>query len=291
MPPGAEYRKGLLLTLGGVLVFTPDSLLIRLTDVDPFTLAVGRGIPAGLIMLFGYALVTRQGLLSSVRTIGRWGVLVCLLQGACSITFYAAFSYTSVANVLVIFACTPLIAALLSWVIFREKVSASTYWAIAGAATGLVIVASGSFGGIRWFGDSLALLNAVMLAAVFTILRGHREINMIPASGIGLLVAALVSIPFAGFPPLDALQLTWLALAGVVILPLALTLLTLGPRYLPAPEVGMIMLLEAVLGPLWVWLIIQENPGIPTLIGGTVVLVVLFAHSLWRLRTSGLDSG
>jgi drug/metabolite transporter (DMT)-like permease len=233
----------------------------------------------------------RQGLLSSVRAIGRWGVLVCLLQGACSITFLAAFSYTSVANVLVIFACTPLIAALLSWLIFREKVSASTYWAIAGAASGLVIVASGSFGGIRWFGDSLALLNAVLLATVFTILRGHREINMIPASGIGLLIGALVSIPFAGFPPLDALQVTWLALAGVIILPLALTLLTLGPRYLPAPEVGMIMLLEAVLGPLWVWLVIQESPGIPTLIGGTVVLVVLFVHSLWRLRTSSLKSG
>jgi drug/metabolite transporter (DMT)-like permease len=291
MSSSVEYRKGLLLTLGGVLVFTPDSLLIRLTDVDPFTLAVGRGVPAGLIMLLGYALVTRQGLLSSVRAIGRWGVLVCLLQGTCSITFLAAFSYTSVANVLVIFACTPLIAALLSWLIFREKVSASTYWAIVGAASGLVIVASGSFGGIRWFGDSLALLNAVLLATVFTILRGHREINMIPASGIGLLIGALVSIPFAGFPPLDALQVTWLALAGVIILPLALTLLTLGPRYLPAPEVGMIMLLEAVLGPLWVWLVIQESPGIPTLIGGTVVLVVLFVHSLWRLRTSGLDSG
>ena len=291
MLPGAEHRKGLLLTLGGVLVFTPDSLLIRLTDVDPFTLAVGRGVPAGLIMLLGYALVTRQGLLSSVRAIGRCGVLVCLLQGTCSITFLAAFSYTSVANVLVIFACTPLIAALLSWLIFREKVSASTYWAIVGAASGLAIVASGSFGGIRWFGDSLALLNAVLLATVFTILRGHREINMIPASGIGLLIGALVSIPFAGFPPLDALQVTWLALAGVIILPLALTLLTLGPRYLPAPEVGMIMLLEAVLGPLWVWLVIQESPGIPTLIGGTVVLVVLFVHSLWRLRTSGLDSG
>ena len=291
MSSSVEYRKGLLLTLGGVLVFTPDSLLIRLTDVDPFTLAVGRGVPAGLIMLLGYALVTRQGLLSSIRAIGRWGVLVCLLQGTCSITFLAAFSYTSVANVLVIFACTPLIAALLSWLIFREKVSASTYWAIVGAASGLAIVASGSFGGIRWFGDSLALLNAVLLATVFTILRGHREINMIPASGIGLLIGALVSIPFAGFPPLDALQVTWLALAGVIILPLALTLLTLGPRYLPAPEVGMIMLLEAVLGPLWVWLVIQESPGIPTLIGGTVVLVVLFVHSLWRLRTSGLDSG
>jgi len=291
MSSSVEYRKGLLLTLGGVLVFTPDSLLIRLTDVDPFTLAVGRGVPAGLIMLLGYALVTRQGLLSSVRAIGRWGVLVCLLQGTCSITFLAAFSYTSVANVLVIFACTPLIAALLSWLIFREKVSASTYWAIVGAASGLAIVASGSFGGIRWFGDSLALLNALLLATVFTILRGHREINMIPASGIGLLIGALVSIPFAGFPPLDALQVTWLALAGVIILPLALTLLTLGPRYLPAPEVGMIMLLEAVLGPLWVWLVIQESPGIPTLIGGTVVLVVLFVHSLWRLRTSGLDSG
>ena len=289
--PGAENRKGFLLTIGGVLVFTPDSLLIRLTDVDPFTLAVCRGIPGGLVMLFGYVLVTRQGLLYTVRAMGWWGVIICFLQAACSITFYAAVSYTSVANVLVIFACTPLFAALLSWVIFSEKVSSSTWLAIAGAVTGLLIVASGSLSGFRLFGDSLAMLNTILVAMVLTVLRGHREINMIPASGIGLLIAAVVASPFADFPTMDRLQLGTMVFAGVIMLPLALTLLTLGPRYLPAPEVAMIMILETVLGPLWVWMVIREDPGIHTLIGGFVVLMVLLIHSLSRLKTQNPELG
>jgi drug/metabolite transporter (DMT)-like permease len=281
----AEHRKGFWLTLGGVLVFTPDSLLIRLTAVDPFTLTFGRGFLGGAVILLGFALCVRSEFFAAVRSLGCWGALVCVLQAACTITFYAAFSYTSVANVLVIFACTPLIAAILSKIIFNEKVSNTTLWAIVGAALGLIIVASGSLGSIRWFGDSLALLNAVILALLYTILRGHREINMVPAAGIGLLLAAVVALMFAQFPMMDSTQWASLILAGLVVLPLALVLMTLGPRYLPAPEVAMISLLEAVLGPLWVWWAIGENPGWQTIVGGSVVIVVLMVHSAIRLRS------
>jgi len=282
-----EHRKGFWLTLGGVLAFTPDSLLIRLTAVDSFTLAFGRGLLGGTVILLGFALYARSEFFGAVRNLGRWGALVCVLQAACTIAFYAAFSYTSVANVLVIFACTPLIAAVLSKMIFNEGISSATRWAIVGAALGLMVVASGSLDSIQWFGDSLALLNAVMLALLYTILRGHREINMVPAAGIGLLVTAVVALMFAKFPVMDSVQWASLVLAGLVMLPLALVLMTLGPRYLPAPEVAMISLLEAVLGPLWVWWVIGENPGWQTIAGGSVVIVVLMVHSAVRLRSEG----
>jgi len=282
-----EHRKGFWLTLGGVLAFTPDSLLIRLTAVDSFTLAFGRGILGGTVILLGFALYARGEFFGAVRNLGRWGALVCVLQAACAVAFYAAFSYTSVANVLVIFACTPLIAAVLSKMIFNEGISSATRWAIVGAALGLMVVASGSLDSIQWFGDSLALLNAAILALLYTILRGHREINMVPAAGIGLLLSAVVALMFAKFPVMDSVQWASLVLAGLVVLPLALVLMTLGPRYLPAPEVAMISLLEAVLGPLWVWWVIGENPGWQTIAGGSVVIVVLMAHSAVRLRSEG----
>jgi drug/metabolite transporter (DMT)-like permease len=282
-----EHRKGFWLTLGGVLAFTPDSLLIRLTAVDSFTLAFGRGILGGTVILLGFALYARGEFFGAVRNLGRWGALVCVLQAACAVAFYAAFSYTSVANVLVIFACTPLIAAVLSKMIFNEGTSSATRWAIVGAALGLMVVASGSLDSIQWFGDSLALLNAAILALLYTILRGHREINMVPAAGIGLLLSAVVALMFAKFPVMDSVQWASLVLAGLVMLPLALVLITLGPRYLPAPEVAMISLLEAVLGPLWVWWVIGENPGWRTIAGGSVVITVLMVHSAVRLRSEG----
>ena len=282
-----EYRKGFWLTLGGVLVFTPDSLLIRLTAVDSFTLAFGRGLLGGIVIIAGFALYARGEFFGAVRSLGRWGALVCVLQVACTITFYAAFSYTSVANVLVIFACMPLIAAVLSKVIFGEEISSATRWAILGAALGLIIVASGSLGSIQWFGDSLALLNAILLALIFTIIRGRREINMIPAAGIGLLLTAVVATIFAQYPVMDHIQWFSLVFAGLVLLPLGLVLMTLGPRYLPAPEVAMISLLEAVLGPLWVWWVIGENPGWQSIAGGSIVIAVLMVHSAVRLRSEG----
>jgi drug/metabolite transporter (DMT)-like permease len=73
-------------------------------------------------------------------------------------------------------------------------------------------------------------------------------------------------------------------LGGAVLLPLAITLITIGPRYLPAPEAAMLGLLESVLGPFWVWLVIGENPGVRSIVGGAIVILVLLVHAISRFR-------
>jgi drug/metabolite transporter (DMT)-like permease len=119
---------------------------------------------------------------------------------------------------------------------------------------------------------------------VYTVVRRRRDLNMIPAAGLGLLLAALVAYPFAQFPVLGVHQWLILLIGAGVVLPVALALLTLGPRYLPAPEVAMLTLLETIIGPVWVWWVIGEEPGIRTLLGGSVVVAALFCHSLWRFK-------
>jgi len=279
-----EYRKGFWLTLAGVLAFTPDALLIRLTAVDPFTLTVGRGALAGTIIVLAYRLFVPGGFLHAFGKLGRWGAVFAGLQGTASITFYLSFSFTSVANVLVIFACTPLIAAMFSKLLFGEGVTRSTKIAVACVAAGLVVVASGSLESGQWVGDALAMANTVILGLSFAIIRGRRQSNMIPATAVGLLLAALVAAAFAEFPPLRTIQWLWLILGGAVLLPVALALITVGPRYLPAPEAAMLGLLEAVLGPFWVWLVIGENPGWRSIAGGGIVITVLLVHALVRFR-------
>jgi|TARA_B100000315_G_scaffold56204_2_gene50482 drug/metabolite transporter (DMT)-like permease len=281
--PG-DYRKGFWLTLGGVLAFTPDALLIRLTAVDAFTLAFGRGLLAGTVILTAYIFFVPGGFLNALRKLGWWGFGFAGLQAGASLSFYASFSFTSVANVLVIFACTPLIAAVFSRFLFGETVSRATQIAIVCVAAGLIIVASGSFEGAQWVGDALAMVNAVILGLSFAIIRGRRQHNMIPATALGLFTAALVAVFFAEFPPMQALQWGWLVLGGAVLLPVALALITVGPRYLPAPEAAMLGLLESVLGPFWVWLVIGENPGIRSIVGGAIVITVLFVHAMGRFR-------
>ena len=107
---------------------------------------------------------------------------------------------------------------------------------------------------------------------------------MIPALGLGMLLGAVIAAPFAGYPAMLPMQWFWMVLGGAVVFPLALMLLTLGPRYLPAPEVAMLTLLETVLGPFWVWLALGENPGPRSLIGGAVIVLVLLGHAILRLR-------
>ena len=102
----------------------------------------------------------------------------------------------------------------------------------------------------------------VVIAGVYTVVRYSRDLNMIPAAGLGLLLAALVASPFAQFPVLGFDQWFYLVVGASVVLPVALALLTLGPRYLPAPEVAMLTLLETIIGPVWVWIVIGEEPGI-----------------------------
>ena len=280
----SDYRKGFWLTLAGVLAFTPDALLIRLTAVDPFTLACGRGLLAGIVLLLGYTFFVSGGILKALRRLGGWGVFFAGLQACASLTFYASFSYTSVANVLVIFACTPLLAAVFSRMLFGEAVSRSTQIAILCVSGGLIIVASGSLESGQWIGDLLALVNAAILGLSFAVVRGRRQFNMIPAVVLGLLVAGVIGAFFAEFPEMAPQQWGALIFGGSVLLPIAIALITIGPRYLPAPEAAMLGLLESVLGPFWVWLVIGENPGIRSIIGGVVVISVLFVHAIGRFR-------
>ena len=279
-----EYRKGFVLTLLGVLIFTPDALLIRLTNLEFFSLTVGRGPIGGLVMLLGLALYYRRDFKKQILAIGGWGLVLAVLQGSFTWTFYGALMNTSVANVLVFFASMPLVSALMSKIFLHEQVQKATWIAIGVVGFGLLIVGGQGLAGGNWLGDLIALLNAVIIAAFFTVVRGRRTVNLIPASGLGCLLAALVASPFAVFPEMSSSQWVYLTLTAGFVLPVALALLTLGPRYIPAPEAAMLSLLETVLGPLWVWLVISEQPGANTIIGGAIVVGTLLLHAIWRMR-------
>jgi drug/metabolite transporter (DMT)-like permease len=132
-------------------------------------------------------------------------------------------------------------------------------------------------------GDAFALLNATAIAAYYVTLRTTGRRNMLPHLALGSILGGLLALPFAEFVPVDGGTAFLIFLSGALILPGAAGLLMLGPRYLPAPEVSMITLLEVILGPLLVWAVIGENPGQMSLIGGAVIVVTVALHTLRRL--------
>lgn len=280
----SDHAKGILITATGVLVFTPDALLVRLTAIDAFTLSVGRGLLGGAIVLGLCWLLFPGSVLRQLRALGVWGLWVALLQAVSAILFLVALERTSAANVLIFFATAPLIAAGMAWVFLRERVPKVTLLAMILCLGGLAIVVSGSLGGGNLTGDMIGLVNACSIAAFYVVIRRRKDVNMIPALGLGMLLGAAIAAPLAGYPAMAPMQWLWLVLGGAVVFPVALMLLTLGPRYLPAPEVAMLTLLETVLGPFWVWLALGEDPGPRSLLGGAVIVLVLLGHALLRLR-------
>ncbi len=286
------HTKGLLITAAGSLVFTPDGLLIRLADVEPFTYAAIRGlmIAGGLALI----LILLQGAATfwaGLRRIGRWGVVAATFNGLGGISFIFAFAHTSVANVLLYIAAEPFLVAIAARILVGEGISRALLVAMIGGFLGIGVVVWGGIGQPTLIGDGAALLTALLFAIYFAILRKHRGIDMVPGVVVAGLVNCACAIPLMiwladGFAPLVAMDWgTWgWTLLNGLLLPLGTALTAIGPRYLPAAEVSLLILLEVVLGPLVVWAGVGEVPPDTTLIGGALVLGSLLGHTLWTLR-------
>ena len=289
-----SHRQGLGVAALGVLVFTPDALAMRMVGIDPWALAFFRGVIGGVILLSGCGWAYGAGLFQAIRSTGRWGVLLALLEGASTVLFCLSIAWTSVANAMLAFAATPLLAALMARAFLGERVQPATWAAIGAVGIGLGIVAAGAWGegGTSIKGVAAGLLSALTIGAFFVLLRRLKAGSAAPLVGVGWLMGAALALPFATFEPMDQTQTVWLFVTGGLILPAAITLVSWGSRFIPAAEASMLTLMEVVTGPLLVWAVLGENPGAATLAGGAVIFTTLAAHAGWRLRTAPrMDGG
>ena len=277
-----DRRKGLLITVSGVLVITPDSLLVRLISADEWTILFWRGLLSSIAILLVLAILQRRRFLSGLLAIGRLGLGLAVMFSIGTVFFILSLEMTTVANTLFIVSTAPIFAAIMARLFLREAVSRRTLLTIAVTLIGVLIIAGGSAGGGpgSLLGDLAALVTAVSVAGTFTIARHSRPISMVPAMGISGLVTALIATVVSPPVALSQADAAYLAAMGLVVIPLSFSLMTIGPRYLPAPEVSLILLLEAVLAPLLIWLVLREYPGNASLLGGVIVLGALFLANL-----------
>jgi len=273
-----DYLKGLMITVIGVLVITPDSLLIRLIDADSWTVIFWRNSLSGFAILLGLLLYYRRDFIPKMLGIGWAGLAMGVVWALGTFCFVFSIQNTLVANTLFIVSTSPVFAALIAWLVLREPVSRRTWLTIAFSLCGIAIIAFGSMGDDSQgsiIGDLAALVTALAVAISFSIARRNRSVSMIPAIGLSSVVAGLVAFPFAATLAESADKVIPIVLIGLVVAPLGASLMVIGPRYLPAADVSLLLLLEAVLGPLWVWWMLSEYPGIYTLVGGAFVLMTL----------------
>lgn len=281
-----DQAKGLILTSIGVLAVVPDSLIVRLVDTDGLTFLFVRSGLAGLMIGLFTVLLYRGKTVQTYRALGRaglqYGVLLCIA----TFCFIYGLRLTSIANALFIVSTSPIFAALASWAFLGERFSPRMIWTTLFALIGIAIIAAGSHAGGQssLLGDAIALGAAATLAFAFTTARSAKSISMVPATAIGYGLTALICLPFIQLDTLTNREFLLLIMLGAMFVPLGTALMSLGPRYITASEVSLLLLLEAVLAPLLVWYAVGENPGKYALIGGAIVLTTLFVSNLIGLK-------
>ena len=227
-----------------------------------------------------FIVLTSRGPLLRFGAMGRPGLVFAALSATGNILFVISITQTDVANTLVIIAAAPLLAVLLSHFVLAEPIDRRTWIAAVAVLLGVAVVFSGSFEQGHLVGDLAALAGALVIAGWMTLIRRYPTVPMIPALALGGLLAAAVAFSFAAPITLVAADFRLLALSGFVLIPIALGLIVLGPRYLPAPEVSLLILGDAVIGTLLVWLVIGEQPTIEAIASGLVIITALGAHAI-----------
>jgi drug/metabolite transporter (DMT)-like permease len=286
-----HYRKGLIWIAGGTILASYEGLLVRLVSVDSWTVIVWRGALLGLTML-AVLVITRRKL--RIRSLGVLAFVAIFALAGTSLFFVSAVNQTTVANVLVIASSAPLFAAMLGWFFLRERPTRATAVAAEVVFAGLAIIFSGSLATSFIVGDLLALGYALLLAGYFVALQRCSEDQMLWIVAVGGMLSSAIAWPFTsattGLGIGNGRDVWFLLLLGGVVAPASTVLLSSGPKYMPAAHVTLIMMLEIVLGPLWVWMVFSETPSAATVCGGALVLATVVAHFCYEgFRTARLE--
>jgi len=275
-----DRGKGIVMSLVGVFVLSPDSLLIRLADLGDYTLIFYRG----LFPIFAISLLLwiyyRDRFGSVLLGIGWAGVVNGIFFAGINISFVSAIQRTTVANTLLFLSAAPIFAALLSLIVLRENQRPSTWLIIGLSLLGIFIIGWGSYGSDGLLGDFFAICCALLTACSAVLVRYRRHVDLVPSVILGSFFTACYALLQEPELAISTQQLVYLGIIGLLLIPVAFTLLTIAPRFANSAEVQLVYLLESILGPLWVWLVIHEIPSPNTLVGGSILLVSVawFAH-------------
>lgn len=276
--------RGYLITMTGVLLLSPDALLVKDTSVDVATFMFWRGLMLGLVLLLIAAARYRQRLGQAVRACGPAALWCPLAFAASAWAFVGATRLTSAGNVLVMINLAPLVAGLIGMLFFGQRLRRQTWVVIAICVTGASLMAAGEVGQGSLLGLAVALIIPVSIAVNTTVAsaqRGTRQRGVdttvvLPLGCLAMLVPAAL-MGGAQLPGAEDMQR--LALMGL-LLPLAYFLIQTGARYLPGAEVSLVMLVETLAGTLLVWWWVGEVPATLAFVGGGMIVAAMLVSSL-----------
>ena len=281
-----DQQKGSLLAFVAVMFITPDSLFIRLASIDTWSLVFYRGMIPFITVFIGMLLIYKLNFFSMLFNSGYHGVIYILTFSVTNITFVVSIQNTNVANTLVMIAMAPMLSAILGAIFLKEPPDKKTWIAIGITFFAAVYIFYDSLQLGNIFGDILGLITALGLAVGAVTIRSAKKKNLVPAAVVGKMFVAIFAIFFVESYVLSEKDLIIVPLMCLMCVAIPFVLVTIAPRFIPAEEVNLFFLLETIIGPLWVWMIIKEQPSIETIQGGLVIIITIAIHSFLKLKKS-----
>ena len=282
----SDQQKGSFLAFVAVMFITPDSLFIRLSNVDTWGLVFYRGMIPFFTVLIGMLIVYKSNFFKMLFNSGYHGIIFITTFSITNITFVVSIQNTNVANTLVMIAMAPMLSAILGAIFLREIPDRKTWIAITVTFLAAVYIFYDSLQLGNVYGDILGFITGLGLAINAVTIRSAKKKNLLPAAVVGKLCVAIFAMFFIETYTLVDRDLFIVPLMSIMCVAIPFVLLTIAPRFIPAEEVNLFFLLETIIGPFWVWMVIKEQPSIETIQGGIIIILTIAIHSFLKLRKS-----
>ena len=279
-----DQKKGTLLAFTAIMFITPDSLFIRLSTIESWNLIFYRGFIPFFVVFLGLLIIQKGKIITALINNGWHGIAYAVTFTITNILFVISIENTSVANTLIMISLAPMLSAIISLIFLKENPDKKTWIAIIITTLAVIYIFFDSFEKGDMKGNFFGLVCATGLAVGAVIIRSVKQLNLVPSAMMGKLLVAIIALLFADNLNLEGSDSIIIPIMCIMCVAIPFVLVTLAPRYITAAEVNLFFLLETILGPIWVWLIIHEQPSMETIIGGIVIISTITAHSFLALK-------
>jgi len=231
-------------------------------------------IIVALYLLFFY----KKNFFNSFYKSGIPGFIAGSFLGCGFAAYVFAMYYTTVANTLFIITTETIFLAFFGYIFLKEKINLITFISIVLGMSGVLLIVGSSLSiqtSEEFFGNIIAFIMPISFAVLIIIVRKYPNVDMMPAQFIAGVIAAFIGYLVASKLLVSPHDLFLGFIAGIFQIGFGFILITIGSQTTPAAIVGILMLTEAVLGPIWAWLFINEIPPISVIIGGGIIIFAI----------------
>tara|TARA_B100000287_G_scaffold432578_1_gene492233 strand:- start:25 stop:891 length:867 start_codon:yes stop_codon:yes gene_type:complete len=280
----STQQKGSLLAFVGVMFITPDSLFIRLASIETWSLLFYRGAIPFITVLLSLLIIYKSNFFKIFLSTGYPGVAYSITFALTNITFIISIQNTNVANTLVMVALAPMLSAILGLIFLKENPEQKTWIAIIITTLAAIYIFYDSIQIGNFLGDIFGLITALGLAVGAVIVRSAKNRNLVPSAVVGKLFVAIIALFFVESFELSNKDLIIVPAMCILCVAIPFVLVTIAPRFITAAEVNLFFLLETILGPIWVWMVIKEQPTLETIQGGLIIILTIAIHSVLAIK-------